>query len=432
MSKNPAVTTVRGKDSALGWEAKRSKTSNFPRKYELNYVAKSSFTLVLLIPCLVCHVNGTATLGNSTCPVFPSDHVWNTPIDCLPVHSNSAAFINSIGTTTGLHPDFGSGTYAGQPIGIPYITVSASQTKYPVTFDYYSESDHGLYAIPLNAPIEGGSSSTGDRHVLSVDADNCILYELYRAFPDTSTSSWTAISGAIFNLTAYGLRPETWTSADAAGLPIFPGLVRYEEILKGSIDHALRFTVQNTRNSYVWPARHKASSLTGLEYPSMGQRFRLKSSFDISGFSPTNQIILRALKKYGMMVADNGSNWFLSGVPDERWNNDDLHNLQTLVKGSNFEAVDTSSLVIDGNSGKAKQLCIANPSKPVASKPIPVNLPLAAPVTKPAAPIPKPAAPFRKPVVPVPRGPVCVSSGGACSISSACCSKVCKSNKRCK
>jgi hypothetical protein len=169
----------------------------------------------------------------------------------------------------------------------------------------------------------------------------------------------------------------------------------------------------------------------------MGQRFRLKTSFDISGFSPTNQIILRALKKYGMMVADNGSNWFLSGVPDERWNNDDLHNLQTLVKGSNFEAVDTSSLVIDGNSGKARQLCIANPSKPVASMLVPVNLPLAVPVAKQAAPIPTPAspnlaAPFRKPVVPVPKVPVCVSPGGACSNSSACCNKVCKSNKRCK
>jgi hypothetical protein len=223
--------------------------------------------------------------------------------------------------------------------------VSGSQTKYPVTFDYYSESDQGLYAIPLNAPIEGGSSSTGDRHVLSVDAGNCILYELYRAFPDASTSSWTAVSGAIFNLTAYDLRPETWTSADAAGLPILPGLVRYEDILKGSIDHALRFTVQNTRSTYVWPARHKASSLSGLQYPSMGQRFRLKSNFDISGFSLTNKIILRA------------SNWFLSGAPDERWDNDDLHNLQTLVMGSNFEAVDTTGLVIDGNSGQAKQIC---------------------------------------------------------------------------
>ncbi len=290
------------------------------------------------------------TIGS--CNVFPADHVWNTPIDTLPLDANSSAYVSTIGASLGLKADFGAGLWNGGPIGIPFITVPGTQTKYSATFLYFDESDPGPYAVPLDAPIEGGSSSTGDRHAISVDTDNCILYELYNAFPQAS--SWNADAGAIFDLKGYALRPAGWTSADAAGLPIMPGLVRYEEILAGEIRHAIRFTVPQTRNTYIWPGRHKASSLTGTQYPPMGQRFRLKASFDISGFSATNQIILRALKKYGMLLADNGSAWYLSGKPDDRWNNTDLHALGG-IPGSNFEAVDESSLMINVDSGQAKQ-----------------------------------------------------------------------------
>ncbi len=287
-----------------------------------------------------------------SCTVFPADHVWNTPVDKLPLDPNSTTYVNTIGASLGLKADFGAGLWNGGPIGIPFVTVPGAQTKYPATFLYADESDPGPYAVPLGAPIEGGSQSTGDRHAISVDTGNCILYELYSAFPQTA--SWQAGSGAIFDLKSYLLRPATWTSADAAGLPIFPGLVRYDEILSGEIRHAIRFTVPQSRRAFLWPARHYASSLTGTQYPPMGQRFRLKSGFDISSFSPANQVILRALKKYGIILADNGSAWYLSGAPDDRWNNSDLHSLGGVL-GSNFEAVDESSLTIDPNSGQARQ-----------------------------------------------------------------------------
>lgn len=286
------------------------------------------------------------------CTVFPADNIWNTPVDQLPVAPNSSTYVNTIGASAGVHADFGAGIWDGGPIGIPFVTVPGSQIKYPATFVYWDESDTGPYAVPLNAPIEGGSASTGDRHAIAIDTNNCILYELYGAFPQSS--SWQAGSGAIFNLLLNNLRPSTWTSADAAGLPIFPGLVRYDEIAAGEIRHALRFTVPQTLRGFVWPARHYASSLTGTQYPPMGARFRLRANFDISGFSPTNQIILRALKKYGMMIADNGSAWFLSGAPDSRWNDSDLHNLGA-VHGSDFELVDVSGLMISSDSGQARQ-----------------------------------------------------------------------------
>lgn len=294
------------------------------------------------------------TVGN--CTVLPADNIWNTRIDQLPVAPSSSTWVNTIGPSSPMHPDFGSGLYDGGPIGIPYVTVPGTQTKYPATFTYQSESDPGPYAIPLNAPIEGGSSSTGDRHAIAVDTDNCILYEIYAAYPQAA--SWQGGSGAIFSLLSDALRPATWTSADAAGLPIFPGLVRYDEIAAGAIRHAIRFTVPQTQKAYVWPARHYASSLTGAQYPPMGARFRLKASFDISHFSATNQIILTALQRYGMMLADNGSSWFISGAPDARWNNDDLHALTT-VAGSNFEAVDVSPLMVDPNSGQARQTSVS-------------------------------------------------------------------------
>jgi hypothetical protein len=287
-----------------------------------------------------------------SCPVLPADNIWNTAVDQLPVSASSAAWVSTIGAAKTVHADFGSGLWDGGPIGIPYITVPGSQIKYPATFTYADESDPGPYAIPLTAPIEGGSQSTGDRHALAIDTDNCILYELYSAYP--LAAQWSAGSGAIFNLHSNVLRPLGWTSTDAAGLPVFPGLVRYDEIAAGGIRHAIRFTVPQTQRAYVWPARHYASSLTGTQYPPMGARFRLRASFDISGYSAANQVILRALKKYGMLLADNGSSWYLSGAPDSRWDNEDLHKLGA-IKGSDFEAVDVAGLMVDPTSGQAKQ-----------------------------------------------------------------------------
>jgi hypothetical protein len=287
------------------------------------------------------------TIGS--CPVLPVNNIWNMPVDQLPVSSNSATYVNTIGQGTTLHPDFGT-VYDGAPNGIPYVTVPGTQTKYPATFTYADESDPGPYAIPLNAPIEGGSQSTGDRHVISIDTTNCILYEMWSAYPQMA--SWQAGSGAIFTLTSNALRPAGWTSGDAAGLPIFPGLVKYDEVLAGAITHAIRLTVPQTQQAYVWPARHYASSLTNLEYPPMGVRFRLRADFDISSFSAINQIILTALKKYGMMIADNGSAWYISGAPDSRWSDDDLHNLGQIT-GADFEAVDVSPMMVNENSGQA-------------------------------------------------------------------------------
>lgn len=307
-------------------------------------------TLLGLLLCAGLAAAQAPTIGN--CPVLPANNIWNTRVDQLPVSPSSSTWVNTIGAATGVHPDFGAGQWNGGPIGIPFITVPGTQIKYPATFTYQSESDTGPYATPLNAPIEGGSASTGDRHVISIDTDNCILYEIYYAFPQTA--NWQGGSGAIFNLNSNALRPATWTSADAAGLAIFPGLLRFDEILSGEIRHAIRFTVPQTQKAYVWPARHYASSLTGTQYPPMGARFRLKASFNISGYSATNQIILTAMKKYGIMLADNGSAWYISGAPDSRWNDSDLHALGN-VKGSDFEAVDVSPLMVDPNSGQAIQ-----------------------------------------------------------------------------
>ncbi len=328
---------------------------------------KHLFPLAALLGFASLAAAQTPTIGN--CTVLPADNIWNTRIDQLPVHPSSSTWVATIGASSPTHPDFGSGLYNGAPIGIPYVTVPGTQTLYPATFTYQSESDTGPYAIPLNAPIEGGSSSTGDRHVISIETDHCILYEIYDAFPQTA--SWQGGSGAIFNLLSDALRPATWTSADAAGLPIFPGLVRYEEVAAGAIHHAIRFTVPQTQKAYVWPARHYASSLTGTQYPPMGARFRLKASFDISGFSPANQVILTALKQYGMILADNGSSWYISGAPNDSWNNDDLHKLTTIL-GSNFEAVDATVLMVDPNTGQALQTGVSVTVTP-ASASIQIN-----------------------------------------------------------
>ncbi len=291
------------------------------------------------------------------CPVFPADNVWNTRIDSLPVDTNSAAYISSIGSATHLHADFGSGIWpdpGGFPMGIPFNIVPGSQARLPVLFDYNDQSDPGPYPIPSNVIIEGDPNS-GDRHILLVDKDICVLYEIWNAVPINQPGyTWSGGSGAVFNLLSNDLRPDTWTSADAAGLPILPGLIQYDEVLSGEIRHAIRFTVSNTRRAYIWPARHYASYLTGSGYPPMGQRFRLKSTFNISTYSAQAQVLLKAMKKYGFILADNGSNWYFGGVPDERWNNTMLHELDK-VHGSDFEAVDESSLMIDPNSAQARQ-----------------------------------------------------------------------------
>lgn len=328
---------------------------------------KILFRLIPLLGLAGFTAAQSPTIGG--CPVLPADHIWNTRVDQLPVHPSSSTWVATIGATAPLHPDFGGGLWNGAPIGIPFVPVPGTQSKYPATFLYQSESDTGPYAIPLNAPIEGGSSSTGDRHVISIDTTNCILYEIYDAYPQAA--SWQGGSGAIFSLNSDALRPASWTSADAAGLPIFPGLVRYDEIAAGAIHHAIRFTVPQTQKAYVWPARHYASSLTGAQYPPMGARFRLKASFDISGYSATNQIILTALKTYGMMLADNGSAWYISGAPDPRFDDSDLHNL-TKIAGSNFEAVDVSPLMVDPNSGQALQNSITVAVTPATAS-VPVN-----------------------------------------------------------
>jgi hypothetical protein len=270
------------------------------------------------------------TAPASPCTVLPASNVWNRDISRLPVASNSAAMVRAIGLNDYLHPDFDA---IGD--GIPYNTVTSKTPTYTVKFQYADESDKGPYPIPSNPKIEKGS----DSHLLAIDMSQCKLWELYDVHH--SGSSWTAGSGAVFNLRSNSLRPAGWTSADAAGLPIFPGLVRYSEVLTGSINHAIRFTAPDTCG-YIYPARHlTAASCSNL--PPMGLRVRLKASVDISGFGPKARIVLAALKRYGMILADNGSPWYISGTPDTRWNDDEMHKLQELT-GSDFEVVDTSSL----------------------------------------------------------------------------------------
>ncbi len=281
------------------------------------------------------------------CPMFPADNIWNARVDSLPVHSRSAAWIASIGRTTGFHMDFGSGTWAGGPIGIPYNIVPGGQPKKRVSFYYPNESDPGPYPIPASPRREWGS----DHHILIVDWDNARLYEIYDA-SRTAGGSWNAGSGAIWNLRSNALRPAGWTSADAAGLPILPGLVRYEEAASGEIRHALRFTASNTAG-YIWPARHLTSSPSS-NIPPMGARFRLRGNFPVQNYPPLMQVILRAMQRYGIMLADNGADWYVSGAPDERWSNDMLHLLDNM-RGQDFVAVDASVLMVDPNSGQARR-----------------------------------------------------------------------------
>jgi len=270
------------------------------------------------------------------CPVFPKSNAWNQRVDSLPVAANSDEIVRSIGANGSVHADFGSGLWEGAPIGIPITVVGKRQKKSRVSFEYADESDRGPYPIPRNVKIEGGRSSTGDRHAIIVDRSSCRLYELYALYP--KSGGWKAGSGAIWSLRSNKLRPAGWTSADAAGLPIFPGLARYDEVKRGVIDHALRFTVQRTRRAYVFPARHYASDSNDTSLPPMGLRLRLKASFDVSGYPRQARIVLVALKRYGMIVADNGSSWYITGAPNPGWSNEQLHTLGR-VKGSDFEVV---------------------------------------------------------------------------------------------
>ncbi len=311
------------------------------------------------------------------CPLFPADNAWNARIDHLPVHPRSADYITTIGPGKSLHADFGSGLWEGGPIGIPYVIVAATQPKVAVSFDYDDESDPGPYPIPSDAPIEGGPESDGDRHILIVDRDAHKLYELYYAFP-LGDGTWSAGSGAIWDLASHALRPAGWTSADAAGLPILPGLARYDEVAAGEIRHALRFTCNLTQKAYVWPARHYASSSTSPARPPMGQRFRLKGSFNLSGYPADMRVILLAMQRYGLILADNGSDWYISGVPDERWDNDVLGSTFRSLHGSDFEAVDGTLLMMSPDSGQAGEITMT-PTPTATATPTRTYTPTATP-----------------------------------------------------
>jgi len=308
---------------------------------------------------------------------FPADNLWNKDISSAPVDPNSTALINFIGASVTIHPDFGSGLYQGSSIGIPYVVVDSTQSFVPINFTAYGdESDPGPMPVPANAPIEGyPNPGNGDRHVLVLDNNNCWLYELFSASAG-SGGSWNAASAAVWDLQNDEQRPWTWTSADAAGLPIFPGLVRYDEVAAGYINHAIRFTLQFSRAAFVPPASHWAVTSTQSMAAPMGMRLRLKSSFDVSTFSPTNQVILNAMKKYGMIMADNGSSLYISGAPDDRWSNDDLHSLGS-VTASDFEVVEmnpiyTSSNVPTGTSPSISSFT-ATPSTTTAGSAVTLN-----------------------------------------------------------
>lgn len=281
------------------------------------------------------------------CPLFPADSFWHADVSGLAVHARSDDWRTTIGATRGLRADFGAGLWEGGPIGIPFTRVGAGQAPVPVTFDY-GESDPGPYPVPADAPVEHGS----DHHVIVVDDSTCRLYELFDA-TRRGDGGWTAGSGATWDLRSNALRPAGWTSADAAGLPILPGLVRYEEVAAGRIDHAIRFTAPTTQRSYLWPARHQAGSTSAATAPPMGAWFRLRADFDTSRLGPQARVVAEALKVHGMVLADNGSAWYLSGTPDDRFDNDDLRTLGT-IKGTDLVAVDTSSMQVAPNSGQVR------------------------------------------------------------------------------
>jgi hypothetical protein len=302
--------------------------------------------LVLLVAVLVGTAAPTSAVARPVagCRLFPANSYWHADVADLPAHPRSVGWVRSIGLDAGLKADFGSGTWEGSPIGIPNNVVTSSTPTYRVSFTWPDESNRVRYPIPARPRIEGG----GDRHLLAVNRTTCRLYELYAV--RRTRNGWRAGSGATWDLRSNALRPDGWTSADAAGLPILPGLVRWQEVAAGEIDHAIRFTAPVTQDGHVWPARHDAGD-GGVNTPPMGAWFRLKDSVDISGFHGPLRVILEALQTHGMILADNGSPWYLSGVPDPHWNNDLLNTLDDHFSGRDFEAVDTSSLRVSADSG---------------------------------------------------------------------------------
>ncbi len=286
------------------------------------------------------------------CVFLPASNIWHRNIAGLPIHPNSANYMNTIGLSSILHPDFAAGTWNGGPIGIPFITVPGIQPRVPMSFLYTSQSEPGPYPVPTNAPIQGGPNSTSDRHVIVVDQTACLAYELFKAYPNTD-GSWHADAGAVWALNTNVLRPNGWTSADAAGLPILPGLVRYDEVAAGYINHAIRFTASTINAAYVWPARHSDGGSSSSNAPPMGLRLRLKASTNISTYDPSVRVVLQALKDYGMILADSGTSLDIGGMPDSRWNDNVMHTLEQF-HGTDFEAVDESSLMIDPNSGQSR------------------------------------------------------------------------------
>ena len=335
---------------------------------------------------------GGPSLGSSGCPLFPADNVWHADVSRLPVHPRSGAYLAAMGAGAGIHADFGSGTWEGGPIGIPYTVVGAGQPRVPVRFGYAGESDPGPYPIPPDAPVEGGPGAAGDRHVLVVQAGSCRLYELFDAHREDG--GWRAGSGAVWDLRSNRLRPAGWTSADAAGLPILAGLVRYEEVARGRVDHAIRVTVDRSQASYLWPARHQAGQ-AGASLPPMGLRLRLRAGVDVGGFPYQARVILQAMRAHGLVVADNGSSGFIGGVPDERWGNDALRQLRRVTL-ADFEAVDTTP-------------CASPPPRPPPAAPGP---------PRPPPPAPTAPGPARRPPRP-PRPPSCLGSAGARSSNPA-------------
>jgi hypothetical protein len=299
----------------------------------------SAALALLLLPGSAAHALRLPAARH--CPVFPASNAWNQRVDKLPDAPASAQLIASIGLDAPVHADFGSGKWDGGPIGIPFDVVSRTTPRRRVSFEYADESDRVRYPIPRHVHIEGGAHASGDRHAILVDKSTCRLYELYDL--RHTSHGWTAGSGATWSLRSNHLRPAGWTSADAAGLPIFAGLARWDEVSRGVIDHALRFTAQRTRRAYVYPARHYASSSSDPALPPMGLRVRLKASVSIASFPRQARVVLRALQRYGMILADNGSPWYVSGAPNRHWSNDALHSLGRLT-GADFEVVDTSSL----------------------------------------------------------------------------------------
>jgi hypothetical protein len=284
------------------------------------------------------------------CPLFPRSSYWYANVSTLPVHPNSRNYVNAIGASETVHPDFLAGRWNGAPIGMPYVVVPADQPRVPVRFQYATESDPGPYPIPSDAPVENANT---DHHVIVVQQGDCKLYEMWDARPDGS-GGWTAGAGAVWDLRSNALRPKDWTSADAAGMPILPGLVRYDEIAAGHIDHAIRMTVSRSGRNYIWPANHIANlNNPDPNLPPMGLWLRLKADFDISGFPPQARVVLEALKTHGAVVADEGPSWKLSGVPDERYDNQDLLSLHN-VPGTAFEVVNTSGLMMSPSSAQAR------------------------------------------------------------------------------